>query len=113
MSLQAPPALTPEIEGFIQLVNAAWYYAGQPPVRLTSWWRSRADNARVAGHPNSQHLTGLALDVLPDPAGQRFAQVARLAGLIVVDEGDHFHVQRYAASAARGLCCGLAVAQVR
>jgi hypothetical protein len=113
VSLQAPPALTPEIGDFVQLVNAAWHYSGRPPVRLTSWWRTRSQNASVAGHPNSQHLTGLAIDLLPDDAGQRFAQLARMVGLVVVDEGDHFHVQRYAAGASRGLCCGLAVSQVR
>jgi len=115
VSAQAPPGITPEIEEFVNLAKAAWFYAGRPPVQVTSWWRSRRDNARVAGHPNSQHLTGLALDVLPDRAGHAFAQMARAIGLVVVDEGDHFHVQRYLASPSRGLCCGLAVAvsQVR
>lgn len=113
MSVQPPPAGSPEIDEFIQLVNGAWWYAGEPPVRVTSWWRSRRDNARVGGHPNSQHLTGLAVDVLNDAAGDAFAQLARAVGLVVVDEGDHYHVQRYTASLSRGLCCGLAVAQVR
>jgi len=113
VSLQAPPAMTPEIIDFVQRLNVAWRMARQPHVQATSWWRSRLDNARVGGHPNSQHLTGLAVDVLPDAAGEAFAQFARRVGLVVVDEGDHFHVQRYLASASRGLCCGLAVAQVR
>jgi len=113
MALRAPPFVTAEVRDFVHLVEQAWAHAGYPSVTLTSWWRTRYQNALVGGHPSSQHLTGLAIDLLSDVPGDRFASAARLVGLVPVDEGDHWHVQRFAASAARGLCCGLAVAQVR
>jgi uncharacterized protein YcbK (DUF882 family) len=84
-----------QIRRFAELVDAAWSMAGQPPVRLTSWYRDPANNARVGGHPQSQHLLALAIDFLPDHAGARLADAARSVGLVVIDEGDHFHVQRF------------------
>lgn len=112
MSLAAPPFVTPDIRDFVGLVNRAWQVAGYPSVRLTSWWRSRYQNALVGGMPTSQHLTGLAIDVINNNEGDQFANAARAVGLVIVDEGDHWHIQRYSASASRGICCGLAASQV-
>ncbi len=110
--LRAPPFRTAEINGFLRLLGICLQAAEFPRVRFTSWWRDRAENARVGGHPNSQHLTGLAVDVAQRGATEgveAFIAACEAVGLVVIDEGDHWHIQRYAASAARGLCCGAAV----
>lgn len=85
-----------EIRTFAAMVDGAWERAGRPAVRLTSWYRDEAHNRRVGGDPRSQHLLALAIDIAPDRAGHALAEAARGAGLIVLDEGDHFHIQRYA-----------------
>lgn len=84
----------PELVDFVGRFNRA---ASAPLDRsgsLTSWWRSWEENLRVGGStsPLSQHLAGLAVDVVPGnwPA---FVRSARAAGLVAVDEGDHVHVQ--------------------
>lgn len=85
-----------------------WLYAWPPvqefvrravaidwPWQATSWWRDVEHNARVGGHAYSQHLLGLAADSAPSSEG--FRRAARAAGLIVVAEGDHDHVQLFPA----------------
>lgn len=111
--ISGPPSITPEVAEFMQRLDAAWQLAGFPRVTLTSWWRSRYQNAVVGGAATSQHLTGLAVDVVPDLGGDKLAAWARQLGLVPVDEGDHWHIQRFPAGGARGLCCGAAVSQVR
>lgn len=91
-----------QIEQFVQMLNRAWQSAGAPGVRVTSWYRDPQYNARVGGAPNSQHTLGLALDVAHDSAGAALAREARRVGLVVLDEGDHFHIQRYAAGKTPG-----------
>jgi len=61
----------------------------------TSWYRTVAHNRAEGGHPWSQHLVGLAADHAP--ASASFRSKARAAGLIVVYEGDHDHVQAWQA----------------
>lgn len=64
--------------------------------RLTSWYRWPAENARVGGHPWSQHQVALGTDwATPNTAAlvRRF----RGQGLIAVDEFDHVHVQAWPA----------------
>lgn len=90
-------------------VNAAYQAAGSPPLTVTSWFRSHADNNRVGGNTLSQHLTGLAIDIArpASPAAERFAREAQRAGLVPINEGDHWHVQF---RAGRGVaCCGSAI----
>jgi len=71
--------------------------------RITSWWRTPAKNASVGGAINSQHLIGLAVDVVPvgapfsDEWAARVVTEAKQRGLIAGIEGDHVHLQRYAA----------------
>jgi len=73
---------------------------------ITSWHRSPSDNRRVGGHPDSQHLVGLAFDVIPgkgqnalaiNEAAQAFAR----AGFVVVAEPTHVHVQTFPAGVLR------------
>jgi hypothetical protein len=49
---------------------------------------------RVGGSPTSQHQLGLAVDLVV-PVSRRAAVASRLrgAGVVVIDEGDHLHVQ--------------------
>ena len=64
--------------------------------RVTSTRRSAARNRAVGGVPNSFHLRGRAIDVVPRP-GVRHADIAaalRRAGFSLIeslDEGDHSH----------------------
>jgi len=62
---------------------------------ITSWIRTREHNARVGGNPQSKHLLGLAVDVVPDEDVPRFLflQSARTMGFHYLDEGDHIHLQ--------------------
>ena len=65
---------------------------------VTSWFRSVNENRRAGGHPDSQHLVGLALDVVPgkgtsELALNEAAQIFRGFGFIVEPESDHVHVQ--------------------
>lgn len=68
--------------------------------RISSWYRTRAQNAAVHGSPESQHLVALALDVSP-PAPLEWVEWWRDRGLTVVTKahgtGPHTHIQRYPA----------------
>lgn len=93
MSVVAPPAWLlawSPVQDFIRRAQAIDW-----PWTATSWWRDPAHNARVGGHSHSQHLLGLAADSAP--ASEGFRRAARAAGLVVVAEGDHDHVQLYPA----------------
>lgn len=62
---------------------------------LTSWYRSREENQRAYGAGSSQHLIGLAIDLVP-PRGQWGATkewLRRNRWGYVLDEGDHLHAQ--------------------
>src|SRR5688572_18505577 len=63
-------------------------------VTVTSLKRSVADNKRVGGKTNSQHLSGTAGDfVVPPKQKAAFIKDAESQGYMVIDEGDHLHVQ--------------------
>lgn len=87
-------ALHPELLDFVGKAIEALAYARNP--RLTSWWRSVERNEAVGGHPFSQHLVALGLDVVADNP-REFAAAARDAGLIAVVESDHVHLQLWEA----------------
>ncbi len=83
------------VSTFVQAVNEAW--GNEFGLSATSWWRTWQENLRVGGstRPLSQHLAGLAADVVgpPGPLG-RFAGRAGRLGLVVVPyAGSHVHVQ--------------------
>ena len=65
---------------------------------ITSWARAIAPNARVGGHPDSQHLLGWAVDVAPRYESQLRARLRYR--WVLVPEGDHVHVQMFAAGVA-------------
>lgn len=61
---------------------------------LTSWYRDAARNRACGGVPTSRHLLGLAIDYQPSPGRRLLDSIAlRRAGLRVLDEGDHLHVE--------------------
>lgn len=67
-------------------------------VQLSSWYRAPSHNRSVGGHPDSQHLLGLAVDVVGSRwAMEAFAAAARSQGLVAVEEGTHVHVQLFPA----------------
>ena len=61
---------------------------------VTSWIRTPKRNKMVGGVPKSKHLSGLAIDLVPDskdwgPIIRSF----RIRGLKVIVEHDHLHIQ--------------------
>jgi len=66
-------------------------------MQVTSWYRTPSENQRVGGAPRSQHLVGVAFDVVPVVA--RNAEALRAAGFQVINEGDHLHAQPWPAGA--------------
>lgn len=99
MTVEVPPfeilrALAPLHSDFIhRVLHAAAFF---PDARPSSWWRATISNADVGGDPFSQHLLGLGLDVEVQDR-TKFAQAARRAGLVAVDEGTHVHLQAFQA----------------
>jgi Peptidase M15 len=74
---------------FVRRVQAA-------PVEgtLTSWYRDVARNRACGGAASSKHLRALAVDVVPSRRYALRAVVAfQNAGLRVLNEGDHLHVE--------------------
>lgn len=78
-------------------VAAAWRSA--PGMRVTSWWRDPRHNREVGGSDSSQHLLGVAFDVVPVTSGNYYA--LQRAGFRVVNEGDHLHAQPWPPGSAR------------
>ncbi len=62
----------------------------------TSGKRSVKHNDEVGGVENSLHLIGLAVDMIfDDQEGKELAhKLAERADLLVIDEGDHLHIQQ-------------------
>ncbi len=87
--------------GFWQLfVDGVWagYRRYGSGMDITSWWRGVSENAAVGGHPNSNHLVGAALDLVPaDPALLAAMQDAGFVGRVT----DHVHIQAWPVGAAR------------
>lgn len=108
--IQTPPravirAALPELLDFLGKL-------GQVPVgrsvAVTSWYRDPTHNAAVGGHPQSQHLLGLAIDLVAGPGdGPAVAQAARAVGLIAVEEGDHIHLQARPAGTSGALLAAI------
>lgn len=84
-----------------EFISRASYAGAGVAGNWSSFYRDPAHNQRVGGDPWSQHLVGLAAD--HKPASAAFRMRAREAGLIVVNEGDHDHVQGWRAGTLRRL----------
>lgn len=84
------------------LARALVQTPGYEQLRASSWWRDEETNRRVNGHPDSQHLLGLALDVTGPPGVLAdFLISSRLQGLVAIDEGTHAHLQLFPAGTPR------------
>jgi hypothetical protein len=72
-------------------------FSATPGAKVTSAYRSPADNRRVGGVKNSFHLTGQARDFTPPPGMSMDELEADLRrrnpGLDVINEGDHVHIE--------------------
>ncbi len=95
MAVRAPPAAFLQYFPIREFISRAGYAGAGTPGQWTSFYRTVPENSAVGGHPWSQHLVGLAADHTPSSA--RFRSRAREAGLIVVNEGTHDHIQGWRA----------------
>ncbi len=78
-------------------VRLFWAFRG---LALTSWFRTPERNRIEGGHPESQHLFGLAWDIAAPPNQlAAITETARRFGLVAVHERDHVHVQAFPAGA--------------
>jgi hypothetical protein len=73
---------------------------------ITSWYRSPSQNVAASGAEDSQHLFGLALDVVPGKGSLQLAinEAAgrfREAGFVVAPAPRHLHVQTFPAGLLR------------
>jgi hypothetical protein len=87
-----------------------------PDAQVTSGYRSPAHNAKVGGKPNSRHLSGEAVDLVPRPGetmAQLYARVRGVPGVKAINEGDHVHVQAASQGGARVVATGRTKAQAR
>lgn len=62
---------------------------------VTSWQRTPLRNRTVGGVAHSDHLRGLAADLVPDRPkdGQMLMDRARSFGLKAIDEKTHIHIE--------------------
>ncbi len=77
-------------------------------IRISSWWRDPVTNRRVGGHPQSQHLLGLAIDLVGEERelGEIIRQVREFSlGIEAIRQTSHVHIQWLPAgqAAATGL----------
>lgn len=90
-SLLSSP-LGPLVVTGVNVLRGALASETRDSVQVTSWWRSPAHNREVGGEPFSQHLVGLAFDVV-GPGSVRVAQRWREAGGVAVQTPTHVHLQ--------------------
>lgn len=114
IEIQAAPPPFPTLKFFDRLFPGIWQSWGTQVVAaltevdqgspadtiLSSWFRSPNENRRVGGHPDSQHLVGLAFDVVPGKgtsplAINEAAQIFKRFGFTVEPERTHVHVQTF------------------
>jgi len=67
-------------------------------LRVTSWFRTPANNRIEGGAPESQHLFALAWDLTVSRSSlPHLVEHMRRQGLVAVQERDHVHVQAFPA----------------
>ena len=110
MAVEVPPPrvlreVLPLVIVFLHRVGSALTNtAGFSGLRATSWYRDARANKAVGGHPASQHLLGLGLDVIgPQEVLDRLAIETRGEGLTAIDERSHLHLQLFPPGVVAGL----------
>jgi len=106
VSVRAPPisVIRALLQELIRFLTALSRLRVGPSIRISSWWRDPVTNRRVGGHPDSQHLLGLALDLVGEELELRQLLVdVRAVGLVAVMESTHLHVQLLPAGVARAI----------
>lgn len=76
-----------------------------PDAQVTSGLRTPQHNTAVGGVPNSEHLSGKAVDLVPRPGetmAQLYARVRGVPGVKAINEGDHVHVQAQGGAQTQG-----------
>lgn len=66
------------------------------PYSVTSWFRTIKRNKMIGGLPDSKHLTGFAIDIVPDLPKDYWEEIAtegRKFGLEMIVEDDHIHIE--------------------
>lgn len=102
----APQAPQPQSPNWLAGVSQA-----APDAAVTSGFRTPQDNARVGGVPNSRHMSGQAVDLVPRPGetmAQLYMRVNKAPGVKAINEGDHVHVQQGGGAPARPVVPGSA-----
>jgi len=96
-----------------ELLNSGWFpfisnfywravagAQGFGGLSVSSWFRTPAKNRIEGGAPESQHLFGLAWDVVvPRQNLEHLVEHMRGQGLVAVQERGHVHVQAFPAGA--------------
>lgn len=105
MSVQLPPlglarAVDRRAPGIYAALIDRLLVGVRPGDYATSWWRDAATNRAVGGHPDSQHLLGLAFDIASPDLNDLYRRLAT-TGLVAVREATHVHVQAWPAGIAR------------
>ncbi len=98
MSVRIPPeriirALIQELVAFLTALQGLRV---GPSIRISSWWRDPVTNRRVGGHPQSQHLLGLAIDLVGEERelGEILRQTLDFPlGIQAIRETSHVHIQ--------------------
>lgn len=100
--LRVPPPALLRSAWFPFISNFYWKAvagaAGFRGLSVTSWFRTPEKNRIEGGAPESQHLFGLAWDVVvPRASLQHLVAHMRGQGLVAVQERNHVHVQAFPA----------------
>ena len=106
MAVEFPPAdvivrVRPQL---LEFIFALLRLRVPPSISVSSWWRSPQVNRAVGGLQDSQHLLGLALDlVVADRDVDELVNALADVGLVAVVEPTHVHTQLLRAGEARSL----------
>ena len=78
-----------------EFLDAMMQLASRHRFRETSGYRARVSNTNVGGKLFSAHQYWLARDIILEPGEslEETKESTRRLGLLVIDEGDHLHLQ--------------------